>query len=1329
MRNILVCIAGILIAPAAVAEREIPGVFQTADFTGWTVTRGAVGSRPDLQAKDGGSAHLQTAEPLPLPIEAAFRFRADIGDKLIAAAQAVATNQTTPPLLWAYVQLNGANRAQVGAKSSGQPMATSTISDRTWTRVSQNDGWLSYQWRFLRVKNLWDDRDRAEIGTAFAALTPFQEKIFSLRLVLTRTGRQIWLDDRLVAEDRAANPPLVRFTLQLEGTARVLSAEFRRPAETGPYLPLALTAYSHLRAAPPVQPVCDLIRLAGDVPLLVPQTPWPDIDLGQSLFRYRLAHGTGPDAGYVNALVAWPAAFHIDPASLTFRVPYRHYQNVWLLAWLDERPHSVPRGAVQFFREDAGYPARTDFEITAAAVEKGLVTKLARRTAEGRQLYLVKVPVDTAGLYGLRDLADQFLDFELTKPLALTRSYPDPIYYGYHPAGRPSAVHVVGITLEEAPFGFDVKPSQTHFVFESPEKPAFAISVTNTTPAAFRAVVRAATHSYDGEEKHADKGKTTVKPGAAGDVELSFALNKMGWHRLNVEVEVNGVRRHAALSLVLLPPNARSYGYAPNETRFGTWCLNGHYTADRAGDFARNEPIYAMYRKLGLRRTGLHEAFVTVPLAKKYDFLPTGPHTVGRNFASWNMGGADPAARSNAIAAEVAAVAKLAKDFPDPTYYYGGEWGISEQAQYAPWPLYTGAGDRPLDDEARKNAATQVEIFTAIGQAIRAKYPTAKLILQWGAPAGSLAHLRAGIGRDVVDGLGMDAPMFELLPELSNITGSINSLWMVRAEAQRLGWPRLPISWCEGPFFPTTPGALTERDQMDYQIRYLLLALAYGVDQFESGVVPQDAGNYYGAEHYGAGVFHRTPLDHPKPAVAAIATLTTMLCGADVVGPVDTGCLTTYCLAFRRAKDQRLIFALWRVNGSCETTLKVRGNQPIVTDAMGNARACRTKDGAFTVALTCSPVWLTGIDGIEAFAFAAPRYSEAPATIARPLAGMTAEQWTYDGGADPAYASNHFAICRITDPNLKVEFGQAESEHPDALAVTLSVEPGDRPLATRYGQLKPKQPVAIPGKAGALGIWIKGNSSWGRVVYQCRDAKGEIWTSVGTKDDWNCDDTHAWSYVSFEGWRYVRFPLPGSQPWDGARDLEMTWWGCRAGDGIVDLPLTLEKIVVEARNEVPYLGDMKLVPNRSYKLAGLVAEYETEENASGTVVAQNQLRQPQPVWSGPSENPIAKLMVDGAGPAPTLKGFEEPTHFNDGRRMVIRFDAAEGFTGNLYLSRFPDGRGAELFAGGLKDGATVVGFRPAIPVYLFLTAVGKDKKESQPSAACALVTQDKFSEK
>jgi len=36
-----------------------------------------------------------------------------------------------------------------------------------------------------------------------------------------------------------------------------------------------------------------------------------------------------------------------------------------------------------------------------------------------------------------------------------------------------------------------------------------------------------------------------------------------------------------------------------------------------------------------------------------------------------------------------------------------------------------------------------------------------------------------------------------------------------------------------------------------------------------------------------------------------------------------------------------------------------------------------------------------------------------------------------------------------------------------------------------------KKPAVIPGKATALGVWVKGNSGWGRIAFQIRDAKGE----------------------------------------------------------------------------------------------------------------------------------------------------------------------------------------------------------------------------------------------
>ena len=1307
-------IGSVLLVASGVLLNAASPAFHAVTPEGWSIIKGQAEEGNLLQAKGKIPLEIQTTASLPVPVEATVRFRAAVGDTI--AVRAVTEEQNAKPLLECQFTLQSDNHATVIALSSGAPMATvinSALRADYRDKKTGQLGWFSgYSWRFPKVKNLWDERDYKEIGAANAQLVPFEDKVFTLRLTLTATTRQIWLDDRLVAEEQVANSQPVRLVVQLAKTTKVLAADFSAPVDTGRFLPLALEDYSHLKRAQAVPVSCALTTLQS-VAMRVPKTGSPDINLGDSIYRYRLTHGSGPNTGYVNEQCSWLNAFRIDPAQLTFRVPYRNYQNVWLLAWVDDQKDTVAKGTLQFYKEDGGYPAGSDLEISEAAIKQGLVTKLAQKTADGKQLYLVKVPVDTIGLYGMRDQADQFMEFELSKPVALMRSYPDPIYYGYHPAGLPSSIHVVGITLEEAPFGFQVEPKQTHFVFESPEKPSVTVSVTNTTAKALDAEVRVESGSYDGEEKHVVKGRATIAPGKSGDVELTFELQKFGWHELKFAVAAGGVQRAATLSLVLLPRNTRTYGNAVNENRFGMWGLVGHYVSVKDGADAANQLFMEAYRKLGLVN------FVTF-------------HTTWRNIAKYTLENNDLEALKKGAEAEAAGVMKRAKEHstPTPLYFYGGEWGIGNQALgYGPWPLYTGEGDLPLPEEVRKTVEFQIKVFTAIGKTIREECPQTKLLLNWGEPAECVAHLRLGMPKDVVDGFGMDAPMFELLPEVSNALGSINKLWTLRAEAKRLGWPRLPIGWTEGPFFPTCPGALTVRDQMDYQVRYLLLGFAYGVDYFASGIVPQDAGNYYGAEHYGAGIFNRVPLENPKPAVAAVATMTSMLCGADPVGGIDTGCLTTYCLEFQRAKDKAKIYALWRVNGKVNARVKVRGSQAVVTDAMGNAAQTAIKDGAIQVTLSSSPVWLTGVEKVEGFEFEKPVYDSAPAMVTRPLAEMTADKWNYDGAEDKVYAQNHFAVHRITDANLKAEFDQGEESHTNAIAITLPVEPGDRPLANRYGALKLKKPVVIPGKAAALGVWIKGNSSWGRVIYQLRDAKGQIWTSVGTKEDWNCDDTHAWSYVNFDGWRYVRFPLPGNHPWDSARDLETTWWGSRGGDGIVNLPLTLEKIIVEARNEVPVLGEMKLVPDRSYKLAGLVAEYDSEDDATSLAITQRQIRMPIPTWTGPTDNPIARLAAEGVGTAPEIKGFEEPQHFNDGRQMHIRFAQDPALKYNLYLTRYPDGHGADLILAGIKDDQLVGGLRPELTMYLFLTSVSADKKESKPSKAFQLITHDKFLEK
>ncbi len=1272
---------------------------------------------------------LESETPLDPPVEVTIRFRTSQGG--LAGFELLPAGGG-PAALSLRVRPRGPNELQVHTAADGRPMATEIASTRRYDSYDEPRGTFIYRWRYVRVSNTWDDRDRAEIGSMLDRLVPFDDRVFTARLVATATGRQIWLDDRLVAEHRGPSAGSLRLAVDLAGPASVVAVDTQVPRATPGHVPLKLGDYRHDAAAVAAGSLRELPGgRRGAVPFWLPEPgqAGPDIDLGESLFRYRGSVKSGPDTGWVRANATYPSTFAVDAAQLAFRIPYRDYRAAWLVAWVDEESGAVPRGCLRLFREDGGYPAETEFAVDEAAIASGLVRPLDATTPAGRPLYLVRVPLDADGLAGMRDLADQFLSFELSKPVRPMRGYPDPIYYGSHAAGPPSSLHVAAITFEEAAFGFEIVPERFAHVFERPERPAYTVRVVSHDDRPRTVDVRLATRSYAGDERREAVGRVDLPARGTGETRLELGLDRLGWHAVTATVGTGDEVVEVGTSLVLLPPDTRTTGTAANETRFGAWVCGGHYLPWKHGDTAANEPILALYRRLGLRLVNANPACVDAEAARRQGLLPRAGHTAISFLKRTALD--DPQAFAAAVAVEVAAVRTHAEKFSTATYFYGGEWGPSAEAVHGAHPRYTGDGPRRPSAEELDATAKHMKIFTAIGSALRESGLPVKLYLQWGGPKGTIPYLEQGFPRELVDGYGMDAPMFETLPEVPVALGCINeTLWTLRQEVARLGYPQLPVHWCEGPFLNTNPHGLSLEDQAAHQVRYILAGLAHGMGSFQSAVVDFDAGNYYGAEHYGLGLFRRVPLVDPKPSVAAFATASRLLCGRDPAGHVDTGSLTTFCQAFRHAGSGAMTYALWRVRGTAEARLRVEGTGPLeLTDMMGNSRELPVTAGVATVRLSPEPVWVSGAATVAEVELGAPEYADAPAPISRPLVRFTADNWQYDGGPDASYADNHYGVRRVTDPQLAAAFDPSDASHGGAVAVTLPEQPGDRPLAIRYGRIVLREPAEIPGKAAAVGLWVRGNASWGRVAWRLVDAEGERWTSIGGRNSYNCDDTHGWSRICFEGWRYVRFPLPANAPGDGFRELDSTWWKYEGGDGEVDFPLRLETVFVEALNEVVHHGRMRVVSDRTYLLGDMVVEYADEADARPDAARLANERRPVPLWRGPTDNPIARLAERGAGTSPPIRACEEPKHFADGRRMHVRFAQEPGWKYDVYLARSADGSGAELFRANVSDGQAVAGFRPGLEVFLFLAATSPDGGASKPSPPFRLVTEDRFAEK
>ena len=80
------------------------------------------------------------------------------------------------------------------------------------------------------------------------------------------------------------------------------------------------------------------------------------------------------------------------------------------------------------------------------------------------------------------------------------------------------------------------------------------------------------------------------------------------------------------------------------------------------------------------------------------------------------------------------------------------------------------------------------------------------------------------------------------------------------------------------------------------------------------------------------------------------------------------------------------------------------------------------------------------------------------------------------------------------------------------------------PLVSEYTFLKAVEPVAAPGSAAAVGLWVKGDSGWGKIVFEIEDARGTVWRTEGTWHDWPGDLA-----IHFDGWRFLRYPIDGQE--------------------------------------------------------------------------------------------------------------------------------------------------------------------------------------------------------
>jgi hypothetical protein len=979
-----------------------------------------------------------------------------------------------------------------------------------------------------------------------------------LRVEVDKQHIACWLDGRLLRQvDRPAGArgPV---SLKMEQGARVRQVEVRPLEAASRYLPIDLATHANDQFAAPLG---KHVLTADGVPFELKSGGADHVNLRHAQW---IEAKTDP-ADYYERYDGGPPILH-DGRMPMFRVPLADYTAAHLLAVADDDTDVSPALTIRAGR----------YGWAEQVVQHDYPGRVPRRKEAGPsvdtpagKLFHVRVPMTEACAQDLKD----FLEFELTKEVRLARRRPDPCRFRLRPLGLPSGVRIAALTLERSPLQMRVTSSESGHAFVEPQKPAFKVHLRNiTSEPQPGALALTATH-LDGTRTEATRTLQPIAPGAAVDVAIELPAAKRGYHDLRVSLRDGAGQTllERRTSFALLPPDTRKHR---DTSPFGTWDFSGgHFTSNNADE------VGPLYVKMGLR----HGMFGFKPAERrKYGVLQ----------------GNEP----NVFAGGVKAFEDYQKAHPDalPVALIFHETAISGKHLSRIPDLFHDGAPYKLDAAEEKQFKTLWDQATASARAIKAKYPKVHLRFGNGPLPVKEEFYRRKFPAELFDSAGNESGSFGRMPEAQppDCVAYNASIWMDRQMLDAYGYKDKPVTECLEICYPgSNPGNLSLRTQADYFIRHALHGLAWQLPQQKIGCL-SDMGNSYYFSNWGATGFCRSkPELNVKPAFVAMATLTRVLDGAAFVRVVPMGSPSLYGLEFRRP-DGSSAFAFWTVRGKRPVHLQGEEDdksppQWILIDSQGSETKLTATAKKVALTLTSSPVYVVGAGRLSAVEPGQPVYDDKPPARHTVLASLAdLKDWTVQEGRDAELEYYDFMCLRRRGDFAFEPAANFEGQN-GVLRVTPRPIKHGKDTMPMYGALVHRTGIAIPGTPTEIGLWVNGNSGWGRPIFELEDASGQRWISLGAEQadvprswiedgiprdmlakfprpavsDWNTEDVYGISRINFDGWRYLSFPLPGNYPGDKYPWPANSQWRWDR-DGVVHYPLKFKRLILELPEKV-----------------------------------------------------------------------------------------------------------------------------------------------------------------
>ncbi len=1023
--------------------------------------------------------------------------------------------------------------------------------------------------------------EQAQVMARYAEFPSALTAPITVRLERTEEALAVWLDGRFLA---ALPADMKSAELALSQGNEFLGATDTPALRSGFYQPLDLSYYTRpgaVRFAPKVSGFTpETLTDLGRIPFL-PLRADRDIDVGLSRWLEEKI-----DPSDFCDTETTRSAFDGCPESIILQVPKENYVAAHVLCVVEPSDTKVPALTLRVTRfgnhygdsggrPDPAMPYTTVYlpADPAAALPPGIL-KVGEVTAAERSLpvYLVTVPLKMGEITDLLgeeaptfgDRGRRYFDIELTKEMRTAVHFFNLQSCRIRPIGPASAVHVLGMTLERSPVDVAVTSSQPGNIFYAAENPVLAVKLTNTRPESQKVTLGWEITDYYGATTRGNKNVTLPAHADKDAVEVPLPLTqpKFGYFDLVITVKDAPTGRELwrqPTSFALLPPDTRQVG---NESPFGCWWFQkGH------GCCAELAKVGPILQRMGMRHT-------CPQLDSPYQEKDLAAYKVSYSMANWY--GLD----------ETTLPAFLDKNPHIRLGMIFHEIGIPDTK--VPFPELLGQPKPDLSKEGKLEFDKRWKQMEVRGDFYRSKYPNVTISFGNSPSDISVQFMRYGLPRKYVDCFGMEGVGVWFPTEGQPRRGGMQEVWWL-AEMQRLyGYTDIPLSsGYEYICRCTQPGGLTERQQADLYVRDSLHCLAYGYQSINIGLL-DDCPDSYSTTIYGAsGFVRRTPLLTPKVSYVAYATLTQALDSAKYARYLETGSRSLYVLEFTRGGEH--VYPIWTARGRREVALKLQARaDATLTDGMGNSR--KISGDVLNLTATPSPMYLTVSTAVASVTPGRSAFDETEPAKAAPVSDISDPE-----ALEMETAPDHYLETYAEDiPHALGKFsvaGVQDEEKGKCIELTLAPQPETPKIVMRYVGLKLKNPVKVPAEVGKLGLWVKGNSCWGRVYFEFADAHGEKYFSACNETSgWDVSDWMGKSAINFDGWCFVSLDLPKRYPggFHGPRDRDWSYSG-GDGDGVVQFPITVTRFVVGMRDWQVYVKDMVPSKGGTIRLKGLVA--------------------------------------------------------------------------------------------------------------------------------------------